>query len=147
MSWRALKHSHTRTPSPQGAQLSNGRPPPLFIERSLKLAVTLKSRKNRVCADSPPYKARTVCHFKPNGYILNKCFSESTITARADSPPHKWRTSAVHLDTQYRTIKFLRPFQVLKADCLPTGAGRSAVHFGPPSRAKISSVRVQMIQL
>ena len=57
-----------------------------------KLAVTLKSRENRVFADCPPHRARTVRHFKPNGYILNKCFSESTVTARVDGPPHKWRT-------------------------------------------------------
>ena len=71
---------------------SNGRPPPLFIKGSPKLAVTLKSRENRVFADCPPHRARTVRHFKSNGYILNKCFSESTVTARADGPPHKWRT-------------------------------------------------------
>ena len=71
--------------------LSNGRPPPLFIEGSPKLVVTLKSHENRVFADSPPHRARTVRHFKSNCYILNKCFSESTVTARADGPPHKWR--------------------------------------------------------
>ena len=49
------------------------------------------SAENRP-ADSPPHRARTVRHFKSNGYILNKCFSESTVTARADGPPHKWRT-------------------------------------------------------
>ena len=57
-----------------------------------KLAVTLKFHRNRVFADSLPHRARTVRHFKPNGYILNKCFSESTVTARVDGPPHKWRT-------------------------------------------------------
>ena len=72
--------------------LSNGRPPPLFIVEGLKLAVTLKSRENRVFVDSPPHRARTVRHFKPNGYILNKCFSELIVTARADNSPHKWRT-------------------------------------------------------
>ena len=54
--------------------------------------------------------------------------------------------SAVHLDTQYRKTKFLRPFQVSKEDGPPPGAGRSAVHFGPPSRAKINSVRLSTPQ-
>ena len=72
--------------------LSNGRPPPLFIVGGPKLAVTLKSRENRGFTDCPPHRARTVRHFKSNGYILNKCFSELTVTARADGPPHKWRT-------------------------------------------------------
>ena len=77
---------------PKVLNLSNGRPPPLFIEGSPKLAVTLKFRENRVFTDSPPHRARTVRHFKSNGYILNKCFSELTVTARADGPPDKWRT-------------------------------------------------------
>ena len=72
--------------------LSNGQPPPLFIEGRPKLAVTLKSSENIVFADSPPHRTRTVYHFKSNSYILNKCFSESTVTARADGPPHKWQT-------------------------------------------------------
>ena len=72
--------------------LSNSRPQPLFIEGRPKLAVKLKSCENRGFADSPPHKARTVRHFKSNGYILNKCFSELTVTARADGLPHKWRT-------------------------------------------------------
>ena len=71
---------------------SNGRPPPLFIEGSPKLAVALKSRENRVFTDSPPHRARTVRYFKSNVYILNKCFSVSTVAARADGLPHKWRT-------------------------------------------------------
>ena len=49
-------------------------------------------RENRVFADSPPHRARTVRHFKSNGYILNKCFSKSTVTVRMDGLPHKWRT-------------------------------------------------------
>ena len=84
-----LTHGHQ---VPKVLYFSNGRPHPLFIEGGPKLAVTLKSRENRVFADSPPHRARTVRHFKSNGYILNKCFSESTVTTRVNGPPHKWRT-------------------------------------------------------
>ena len=80
------------TKSPKCSAPSNGRPLPLFIEGGPKLAVTIESRENRVFADCPPHRARMVRHFKSNGYILNKCFSESTVRARADGPPHKWRT-------------------------------------------------------
>ena len=126
--------------------LSNGRPPHLFIEGSPKLAVTLKSCENRVFADSPPHRAQTVYHFKSNGYILNKCFSKSTVTARVDGPPHKWRTVRNSFGHPIQKDQ-VSEFQVLKADRLSPGAGRSAVHFGPPSRAKISSVQVQTRQL
>src|SRR6185503_17332041 len=40
------------------------------------------------------------------------------------------------LDTQDRTTKFLRPFQLLKADRPPPWTGRSAIHFGPPTEPK-----------
>jgi hypothetical protein len=92
VSWRALKHSHTRTPSPQGAQPLKWPATTSIYRWNPKLDVTLKSCKNRGLADCPPHRARIVCHFKPYGYILNKCYSKSTVTARVDGPPHKWRT-------------------------------------------------------
>ena len=47
----------------------------------------------------------------------------------ADRPPF-------NLDTHDRTTKFLRPFQLLKADRPPPWTGWSAVHFGPPTEPK-----------
>src|SRR6185295_16903213 len=50
------------TKSPRCSATTNGRPHPLFIEGGPKLAVILKTRENRVFADCPPHKNRTVRH-------------------------------------------------------------------------------------
>ena len=126
--------------------LSNSRPQPLFIEGSLKLAVTLKSHENRVFADSPPHKARTVRHFKSNGYILNKCFSELTVTARADGPPHKWRPVRSSFGHPIQKDQVSAPVSIFKGGPFAPMNRTVRSSFWTTNRAKNGSVRAQMRQ-
>ena len=147
MSWRALKHSHTTTPSPQGAQPLKWPATP-----SIYRGKPQTSHYTQI-----PYKTEALRTVRPTGpgrSAISNPTAISSINASRSRPLQPGRTvrlandgqPAVYLDTQNRKTKFLRPFQFLKADRPPPGAGRSAVYFGPPSRAKISSVRAQTRQ-
>ena len=69
--------------------LSNGRPPPLFLEGSSKLTVTLKFHKNRGFADCSPHRDRTVRHSKPTARTAMIACQSRPLEPRADSP-HPW---------------------------------------------------------
>ena len=78
--------SHMDTKSPRCSAISNGRPHPLFIEGGPKLAVTLKSRENRVFADCPPHRDRTVRHSKPTARTTMIMCQSRPLEPRADCP-------------------------------------------------------------
>ena len=58
--FQALSHKDIK--SPRCSTPQNGRPLPLFIVGSPKVAVTSKTRRNRVSADCPPHRDRAVHH-------------------------------------------------------------------------------------
>ena len=78
--------SHMDTKFPRCSATSNGRPHPLFIEGGPKLAVTLKSRENRVFADCPPHRDRTVRHSKPTARTAMIMCQSRPLESRADCP-------------------------------------------------------------
>ena len=81
--------SHMDTKSPRCSATSNGRSHPLFIEGGPKLAVTLKTRENRVLADCPPHKNQTVRHSNPTARTAMIMCQSRPLEPRADCP-HPW---------------------------------------------------------
>src|SRR6185312_5588472 len=77
------------TKSPRCLATSNGRPHPLFIEGGPKLAVTLKTHENRVFADCPLHRDRTVRHSKPTDRTAMIMCQSRSLEPRADCP-HPW---------------------------------------------------------
>ena len=135
------------TKSPRCSATSNGRPHPLFIEGGPKLAVTLKSRENRVFADCPPHRDRTVRHSKPMARTAMIICQSRLLEPRADCP-HPWGgPSAVQnfeptdLQTSLtKTGSYRRTVRSPGADCpLPRG-GLSAVQKVSTHRTRSVSV-------
>src|SRR6185295_2498939 len=127
------------TKSPRCSTFSNGRPHPLFIEGGPKLAVTLKTRENRVFADCPPHKNRTVRHSNPTARTAKIMCQSRPLEPRADCPRPWGGLSAVQnfepTDLQTSLTKSgsdLRTVRSPEADRPPPRTGRSAVHFGHP---------------
>ena len=77
------------TKSPRCSATSNGRPHPLFIEGGPKLAITLQSRENRIFADCPPLRDRTIRHSKPTARTAMIMCQIPPLEPRADCP-HPW---------------------------------------------------------
>src|SRR6185503_10367240 len=118
---------------------SNGRPHPLFIEGGPKLAVTLKSRENRVFADCPHHRNLIIRHSKPTARTAMIMCQSRPLEPRADCP-HPWGgPSAVQnfepTDLQTSLTKSgsdRRTVHSPGADRPPLRAGPSAVQFGHP---------------
>ena len=122
------------TKSPKCSTLSNGQPHPLLIEGGPKLAVTLKTRENRVFADCPHHKNRTVRHSNPMARSSMIMCQSRPLEPRADCPrpwgglsavqnfePTDLQTSLTESGSDRRTVRSPG------ADCpLPRG-GLSAV--------------------
>ena len=79
---------------------------------------------------------RTVRRSKSEHTQKPQCFCPRIFSRRRTVRPQGPDGPQVILGTQDRTTKFLRPFQLLKADRPPPWTGRSAVHFGPPTEPK-----------
>ena len=106
------------TKSPRCSAFSNGQPHPLFIEGGPKLAVTLKTRENRVLADCPPHKNRTVRHSNPTARTAMIICQSRPLEPLADYP-HPWggpsafqnfeptdlQTSLTKFSTDLRTVR------------------------------------------
>ena len=105
--------------------------------RTLRETASLGKLKVEGRTISPLLRAN---HQNLQGFCPRKFSRRRTVRPQEPDRPQ------YNLDTQDRTTKFLRPFQVLKADHPPPRTGQSAVHFGPPSRAKNGSVRAQTRQ-
>src|SRR6185436_5695436 len=88
--------------SPRCSATSNGRPHPLFIEGGPKLAVTLKSRENRVFADYPPHKNRTVRHSNPMASTAMIMCQSRPLEPQADCPLPRGGLSAVQNVSTHR---------------------------------------------
>src|SRR6185312_3046819 len=82
--------------------MSNGRPHPLFIEGGPKLAVTLKTHENRVFADCPPHKNRTVRHSKPTARTAIIMCQSRPLEPRADCPLPRGGLSVVQKVSTHR---------------------------------------------
>ena len=112
------------TKSPRCSACSNGRPHPLFIEGGPKLAVTLKTHENRVFADCPPHKNRTVRHSKPTARTAIIMCQSRPLEPFADCPRPWGGLSAVQnfepTDLQTSLTKsgsYRRTVRSLGADC------------------------------
>ena len=86
---------------------SNGRPPPLFIAESLKLAVTLKSRENRAFADCSPHKDQTVRHSNPTARTAMIACQSRPLEPRADYQHTMGELSAAQNSECLETKTFL----------------------------------------
>ena len=83
------------TKSPRCSTPQNGRPLPLFIVGGPKLAITLKTRRNRVFADYPPHKNRTVRHSNPTARTAMIMCQSRPLEPRADRPRPRGGPSVV----------------------------------------------------
>src|SRR6185369_12104511 len=83
------------TKSPKRSAATNVRPHPLFKEGGPKLAVILKSRENRVFADCPPHRDRTVRLSKPTARTAMIMCQSRLLEPLADYPHHWGGPSAV----------------------------------------------------
>ena len=81
-------------------------------------------------------QGRTVRSSKREHTQKPQCFCPRNFSRRRTVRPQGPDGPQVILGTQDRTTKFLRPFQLLKADRPPPWTGRSAGHFGPPTEPK-----------
>ena len=132
--------SHMDTKSPRCSATSNGRPHPLFIEGGPKLTVTLKSRENRVFADCPPHRDRTVRHSKPTARTAMITCQSRPLEPFADCPRHRGGPSAIQT---LRTLRETASLGKLKVEGrtrpLPLG-GPSALQFVQTTRTYKVSV-------
>ena len=103
-----------------------------FEPTDLQMSLT-KSGSDRRTVRS---QGRTVRSSKSEHTQKPQCFCPRIFSMRRTVRPQGSDGPQFILDTQDRTTKFLRPFQLLKADRPPPWTGRSAVHFGPPTEPK-----------
>ena len=104
-----------------------------FEPTDLQTSLT-KSGSDRRTVRSP---GGTVHRSKSEDTQKPQCFYPRIFSRRRTVRPQVPDRTQYNLDTQDRTTKFLRPFQLLKADRPPPWSGRSAVHFGPPTETKM----------
>ena len=133
------------TKSPRCSATSNGRPHLLFIEGGPKLAVTLKSRENRVFADCQPHRDRTVRHSKPTARTAMIMCQSRPLEPRADRPRPRGGPSAV------KRTDFTRDKQALwsknELACGPSAPQGRTVRsslFSPNQRNNLSGTNLRL---
>ena len=127
-----MSESTVRAPGGLSAPLGGPSAVQNFEPTDLQTSLTKSGSDRRTVrspgADHPPFKRSA--HIETAVFLSQKFSRRRTVRPQGPDGPQ------FILDTQDRTTKFLRPFQLLKADRPPPWTGRSAVHFGPPTEPK-----------